>query len=238
MLIFYCNSEGELLYKQEKMSNNAMTKPKEFKKLKKLPPFVPYIANEGQMLLPKGLLPVLASTPSEMKAVREALKRDLYIGIVQPSILKEGQGALCQVGCVGRITTFSETQDNGYYVILKGERRFRVVGNQSSLLHVNYDSYIHDTKTSGDEASLARNNLVVLLKEYLNTIGLDVDWDDIKAASDESLAVSLAMMCPFEPREKQAILESETLRDRLNMITAFIEMSRLKRDTFKPWMPN
>jgi Lon protease-like protein len=223
------------------MMSNVMVKQKANNMTETFPCSIPYVAQAGQLLLPKGLLPILVKEPREMKAVEAAMKQDRYLGIVQPksqeaNTFNAGSLALYQVGCLGRITTFAENEDEGYYLIIKGLRRFRVLNAKANphsqgLLPVNYEDYSHDDKVSNEEMPKARNRLLSLLKGYFQALNMDIDWKAIFAASNESLVVSLAMMCPFDPAEKQAILESKSLNERLNMITALIEMEGIKQET-------
>ena len=212
-----------------------MTKQKAKSMTENFPSLLPYVAQEGQLLLPKGLLPILVKETREMKAVEAAMRQDRYLGIVQPKPQDAGNLALYQVGCLGRITTFAENEGEGYYLIIKGLRRFRVLSSKKDaspqgLLQVNYEDYSQDDKTSNEEMPKARNHLLSLLKGYFQSLNIEIDWKAIFAASNESLVVSLAMMCPFDPAEKQAILESKSLNERLNMITALIEMEGIKHE--------
>ncbi|NCP61791.1 MAG: hypothetical protein GW748_01145 [Alphaproteobacteria bacterium] len=202
-----------------------------------IPAVIPYLSKSGQLLLPKGLLPILVKAPKDIKAVEKALMQGRYLGIIQP--LKEFKDKKClyQVGCVGRITTFSENEDGSLYLILKGIRRFLAKSSKDGLLHVDYSPYDDDRVAFDGDKPSERGRLMELLKGYLNSVNMEINWNDITAASDESLATSLAMMCPFDANEKQAILESSTINERIEMITAFIEMSTIKKSPLD-WMPH
>ncbi len=202
-----------------------------------IPAVIPYLSKSGQLLLPKGLLPILVKAPKDIKAVEKALMKGRYLGIIQP--LKEFKDKKClyQVGCVGRITTFSENEDGSLYLILKGIRRFLAKASKDGLLHVDYSPYEDDRVAFDGDKPSERGRLMELLKGYLNSVNMEINWNDITAASDESLATSLAMMCPFDANEKQAILESSTINERIEMITAFIEMSTIKKSPLD-WMPH
>ena len=71
--------------------------------------------------------------------------------------------------------------------------------------------------------------LYVSMRAFLDAFDIDVDWDTLSQVPDESLVRSLAMMCPFEPREKQALLECATLAERSELVTSLIEMTVLQR---------
>tara|TARA_R110002095_G_scaffold26036_1_gene26506 strand:- start:250 stop:954 length:705 start_codon:yes stop_codon:yes gene_type:complete len=206
-----------------------------------IPAVLPYLSKRGQLLLPKGLLPILVKEPSDIAMVEKALMKERYLGVIQP--LKELKSKKClhQVGCVGRITTFSENEDGSLYLILKGIRRFVaqsvVESSKTVMLHVDYSPYDDEHLAFDGEKPSDRGRLMGILKGYLNSVNMDINWNDITSASDESLATSLAMMCPFDANEKQAILESSTIKERIDMITAFIEMSTIKKSPLD-WMPH
>ncbi|HBN22078.1 MAG TPA: hypothetical protein DD412_02420 [Holosporales bacterium] len=202
-----------------------------------IPAVIPYLSKSGQLLLPKGLLPILVKEPEDIKMVEKALMKGRYLGIIQPLKELKDKKCLYQVGCVGRITTFSENEDGSLYLILKGIRRFVAKASKAGLLHVDYSPYDDERVAFDGDKPSDRGRLMGLLKGYLNSINMEINWNDITAASDESLATSLAMMCPFEANEKQAILESSTIKERIEMITAFIEMSTIKKSPFD-WMPH
>lgn len=196
-----------------------------------LPKNIPFLAKSGQLLLPKGLLPILVKTPSDLQMISYALKNGQYLGVIQPLKELPTQKELYAIGCLGRITTFSENEDGSAYIILKGIQRFRAVQQVGPLLRVEYDMYREDLSGVDARVSQGRDRLMGLLKNYFNSIQLEINWTDIREASDETLATSLAMVCPFEAREKQALLESKSVEDRLEMITALIELNAIKSST-------
>ena len=196
---------------------------------KRVTSVIPYLSKRGQLLLPKGLLPLLVKTPADIHMVKKALTQGRLLGIIQPLKETKTQKQLYRVGCVGRITTFSENEDGSLYIVLKGIKRFSALAEQSSILKVDYTPYIHDKTSFKKTTSKKRPYLVEILKSYLSRLSMDINWKDITNADDESLTTSLAMMCPFDATEKQAILESVSLDERFEMLTAFIEMSEIQQ---------
>ncbi len=205
------------------------TKATAKKSVEVIPSIIPYLAKSGQLLLPKGLLPILAKTPAEIRIVKKALTRNRLMGIIQPLKETKTQKQLYQVGCVGRITSFSENEDGSLYIVLKGIKRFTALAAKSGFLQVDYTPYANDKLSFKEGTQNKRPHLMSMLKGYFDRINLDINWKDVTDADNESLTTSLAMMCPFDANEKQAILESESLEERLDMITAFIEMSEIQQ---------
>ena len=202
-----------------------------------VPSIIPFLSKSGQLLLPKGLLPILVKTPSEIRMVQKALIRKRTLGIIQPLKETKPQQHLYQVGCVGRITTFSENDDGSLYIVLKGLKRFNAISAKEGLLQVDYTPYQDDKIAFDGDQPKDRERLMGLLKDYFRRTNMEINWNDITNSSDEALTTSLAMMCPFDANEKQAILESTTLEERIEMITAFIEINKLKKSPLS-WAPH
>lgn len=195
-------------------------------KQKELPQLIPFISASGVVLLPGGLLPYHAQKVADLKAIDRSLTKDRHIGIVQPMKMDGDKKILFRTGCLGKITTFTEGTDGSYFLIISGMTSFSIIEeHKKDRLHVNYiDTQLEDEQG----APYDRIKLLSLLQDYLTRHKLAVNWDDVIAASDESLVTSLAMMCPFHASEKQAILESQSLSERFHMLTAFLEMSQIK----------
>lgn len=193
---------------------------------KELPQIIPFISASGVVLLPGGLLPFHAQKASDLKIIDQALAKDRHIGIVQPMRIDGEKKILFRTGCLGKITTFTEGSDGSYFLIISGVTSFSILEEQKrNRLQVNYlDLTLKDEQS----APYDRIKLLNLLRDYLTRHKMSVNWDDVIAASDESLVTSLAMMCPFHATEKQAILESQSLSERFHMLTAFMEVSQLR----------
>ena len=137
---------------------------------------------------------------------------------------------LYQVGCAGRIRSFSETDDGRYLITLAGKRRFRIVEELEE--DTPYRQAVVDWAPSGADESvdpssafINRERLVHAMKHYLDAEGLKTDWEVVGDAPSDALVVSLAMGCPFAANEKQALLEAETALARAECLIALMEMS-------------
>lgn len=203
-----------------------------------LPQTLPIFPLPGALLLPRGKLPLNIFEPRYLNMVQDALASERLIGMIQPTAARaEGSEPipddveLYPVGCAGRITTFSETDDGRYLITLTGVCRFAVTREIPTVR--GYRRVVPDfARFRGDfEAETApvldRERLLAALKAYFNLQRLSVDWEAIDQCGDEKLVSSLAMICPFEPREKQALLEAPDLAERGRVMTALIEMAVL-----------
>lgn len=199
-------------------------------KQSELPETIAIFPLGGALLLPRARLPLHIFEPRYLQMIEDALKTDArVIGMVQPNPVpgRDGPG-LHTIGCAGRITQFSETEDGRYMITLSGVSRFRVIKevegfNPYRKCDVNWDGF--DRDLGKDEADLAfnRKSFLDLLERYFDTRGLSADWDTLKEADDELLINSLSMMLDFEAEDKQALLEAPSLETRRETLVTLIE---------------
>ena len=185
----------------------------------------------GALLLPRGQLPLNIFEPRYIEMVRDAMNETHLIGMVQPTDPQtaEPEPEVYRMGCLGRIDAFEETDDGRFLITLTGLCRFQVVDELPMTesyrrMLVSYARYRSDL-----EADLLvkydREGLFNALRRYLNVQELDADWKALERISDESLISSLAMMCPFEPSEKQALLEASGLAERADVLTTLMNFA-------------
>src|SRR5690606_661227 len=142
--------------------------------------------------------------------------------------------ALCRTGCAGRITSFAETGDGRYMISLTGIARFRVLEEIAAATcfrqcRVTAVPYGVDFAACSD-GTVDRGSVLATFRAYLDAHNLDTDWDSVDSASNETLVNALAMMAPFGPAEKQALLEAPDLKSRAETLVASTEMT-LARDS-------
>jgi len=140
---------------------------------------------------------------------------------------------LYRTGCAGRIVSFTESDDGRYHIELRGVCRFDL-GCEQPLADGGYrvvrpiwDKFLHDLTEHGPREAPGRKKLVSTLRLYFSLHGLSADWDVIDNTPDDKLLTTLAMVCPFAPREKQALLEADTLPDLANIMQTLIDMALL-----------
>ena len=197
-----------------------------------LPETVPVFPLPGALLLPEGHLPLNIFEPRYLAMIDRALASDRLIGMVQPALHAidtgtEG-GALSSVGCLGRITSFSETGDGRYLISLTGVCRFRLL-KEVDAAGKPYRSFVHapfiaDLSGDYDEDAVDRNNLLRVFRAFLDANQLEADWESVERAGNRVLVNSLSMMSPFGPAEKQALLEAPDLKTRAETLIAITEI--------------
>ena len=204
--------------------------PRHYHSYSDLPGSLPLFPLTGAVLLPRGVLPLNIFEPRYLEMVDYARSGDRLIGMIQPtehedSVLKP---RLSQVGCAGKIVSFQETQDNRYLITLAGLCRFRLTGEMESSTpwragFTDFGAFAGDLAQAPEE-DFPRERLLAALKAYLNTRDMKADWKSVMTAPGEALVNALAMMCPFDPAEKQALLEAQSFQDRASTLMALLEM--------------
>jgi uncharacterized protein len=198
-----------------------------------LPPVLPIFPLTGVLLLPRGRLPLNIFEPRYLAMTRDALAGERMIGMVQPSdprVVAENP-PVYSTGCAGRITSFSETDDGRFLITLTGISRFRI-REELPLLEgyrrvvPEWRAFARDLR-GDDEPGFDRDRLLRGLRAYFQHHRIEADWDAITSVPGERLVTSIAMICPFEPSEKQALLEAPDLDERARLLTTLAEMAVL-----------
>lgn len=196
-----------------------------------LPQAIPVFPLDGAMLLPGGELPLQIFEPRYLNMVDDAMAGDRMIGMIQTRPGGERtRPNLVGVGCAGRITAFAETADGRYLITLTGICRFQAgdelpVRTPYRQVRAKFEPFGEDLDLEEPiPENLDRTRFAKALKRYLNRRELDIDWETAAEAPLEALVTSLAMGLPFEPAEKQALLEAPSLMERFNALTALLEI--------------
>ena len=204
--------------------------------MEKLPKNIPLFPLPGALLLPNSRLPLNIFEPRYINMVEDALAtKHRLIGMIQPIKLDIGDSLkkankYQKVGCAGRIVSFTETEDGRYLITLEGISRFKFskeIETQKPyiLSEIDWGLYTNDLVPFEGLNSFDRNGFLEILKKYLDSAQIASDWEVLKKAREEVLVNSLSMLCPFEPEEKQVLLEAETIVNRLDVLVTLMKLS-------------
>ena len=187
----------------------------------------------GALLLPRGRLPLNVFEPRYLAMVDDTLAGPRMFGMIQPNAHapKGPNGpSLYQIGCLGRLSHFSETDDGRYLITLTGVSRFRVV-EELGLRHGyrrvvgDFGPFAADLQPASSRKGLKRDELLDALKPFFAMHQIDANWEAIERMPESLLVTTLAMLCPFDDAEKQALLEAPTDADRAADLLALLRMS-------------
>jgi Lon protease-like protein len=185
----------------------------------------------GALLLPRGRLPLNIFEPRYLAMIEDSMALGRMLAMIQPDPAAPetptGPG-LYRVGCLGRLTSFNETEDGRYLITLTGLARFAVVNEidpRRGYRRVigDFSAYRADLDDPAEDA-IDRDVLLAALRDFFTQRGVEANIDAINRLPDHALVVTLAMICPFEPIEKQALLEAATPAERLETLLALLRM--------------
>ncbi|EBA08191.1 LON peptidase substrate-binding domain-containing protein [Sagittula stellata] len=194
-----------------------------------LPDIIAVFPLPGALLLPRARLPLHIFEPRYLHMLDDSLKTDTrLIGMVQPLATPGREGGLNKIGCAGRVTQFSETEDGRYMITLSGVSRFRVKEELEGFhpyrrCRVSWEGFDRDKAGPEADRCLDRDSFLDLLDRYFSARDLSVDWQTLQEAEDELLVNSLSMLLDFGPEDKQALLEAPSLTTRRETLVTLIE---------------
>ena len=186
----------------------------------------------GALLLPRARLPLHIFEPRYLAMIEDCLAtRHRLIGMIQPCGAPGArERRLHSIGCAGRLTGFSETEDGRYLVTLSGISRFRVLHEVTEdtpyrIVAASWEGFDRDLGPVEADPGFCRERFLKLLGRFLDRHNLSTDWSSLKDAEDELLINSLSMLCPFDPEDKQALLEAPSLTTRRETLVTLIEFA-------------
>ncbi|MDX5594923.1 LON peptidase substrate-binding domain-containing protein [Pseudovibrio sp. SPO723] len=204
-----------------------------------VPKVVPLFPLQGALLLPRSHIPLNIFEPRYIAMIDAAMRTDRVIGMIQPDLGIDEEDPnprppLCSVGCLGRITSFQESGDGRYLVTLSGVTRFDLLGEVEDRAPfrrgaIDATRFLEDLTPGVGEEDVDRESVLSALQTYLDVNELEADWESVNTASTEVLINALSMMSPYGPKEKQALLEADSLKVRADTLIALAEME-LARD--------
>ncbi|ETX30511.1 LON peptidase substrate-binding domain-containing protein [Roseivivax isoporae] len=199
-------------------------------RLPDLPKVIPVFPLTGALLLPRARLPLHLFEPRYLAMLDDSLKTDArMIGMVQPNpVPGRDKKALHTIGCAGRVTQLSETEDGRYMITLTGISRFRIEREVEGFTpyrrcEVRWDGFEADRGGPENDNDFPRDRFLQLLDRYFSWRNLSADWSTLKEADDELLINSLSMLLDFDPEDKQALLEAPSLGTRRETLVTLIE---------------
>ena len=197
-----------------------------------LPVNIPIFPLPGAVVFPFGTLPLNIFEPRYIAMIEAVLGSHRMIGMIQPipNQSKESK-SLYPVGCAGKIISFTETSDSRFLIELAGTLRFKLKKELSLLkgyrrIEPDWTPFLGDLKN--DYHLLNLNELLIVLKKYFDKNNINVDLNEISKISNEQILASIPQICSFKVVEKQAILEANSLQDRVDILISLLRMYTLE----------
>jgi uncharacterized protein len=211
-----------------------------YRKPADLPKTIPVFPLAGALLLPRTDLPLNIFEPRYLAMIEDAMKAERIIGIIQPKENDDSdEPKLEAVGCAGRITSYSETDDGRLLITITGVCRFHLKKEVSTktpyrLFNVDYKPFAIDFVNETGARSVNRDQLVTAFRQYLEANNMSADWNEVNSVSTEVLVNTLSLLAPYPAREKQALLEAPDLKSRADVLVALTEIALAKSGSGKP----
>ena len=202
-----------------------------FMKIIDLPNKIPVFPLSNFIIFPKTTVPLNIFEPRYIDMINDSMKSNKMIGMIQPksSNNQKVQPDLHKVGCIGKITSFKETEDGRYLIELKGVARFTSIKELETLtkyriLQVNYDEYFQDLDNKKEDIKFSDLELIFKdLKSLFEKKGFIINWKALEKQSLNETINALAMASPFSLEEKQILLEAQNLDIRKNKIAEILK---------------
>ncbi|MDC0078642.1 LON peptidase substrate-binding domain-containing protein [Candidatus Pelagibacter sp.] len=195
-----------------------------------LPKKIPVFPLSNFIIFPKTTVPLNIFEPRYIEMINESMKSNKLIGMIQPknSINNQSQPNLHDIGCLGKITSFKETEDGRNIIELKGLIRFKIIkeiNNAKSYreYEIDFQNFNHDLEEKKEDLKFSDLELIFKdLKSLFETRGFIINWKELEKQSLDETINALAMASPFTLEEKQVLLESKNLSVRKNRIAEIL----------------
>jgi Lon protease-like protein len=195
-------------------------------KKNELPKTIPVFPISNFIIFPKTTVPLNIFEPRYIQMINESMKSNKLIGMVQPKSSSTNQSIpiLHEVGCLGKITSFKETEDGRYLIELRGLIRFKIIKEIESSkkfreYEIDFQEFFDDLEEKNEEIKYSDLELIFKdLKSLFKKRGFIINWKELEKQSLNETINALAMASPFTLEEKQALLEAENLNIRKNKI--------------------
>ncbi len=195
-----------------------------------LPTQIPVFPLSNFIIFPKATVPLNIFEPRYIDMINDSMKSSKTVGMIQPKSSTNGNNVpeLHEVGCLGKITSFKETEDGRYLIELRGLIRFENIKELTTekkyrILNVNYENFIQDLKSEKEDLKFSDLELIFKdLKSLFEKRGFIINWKALEKQSLDETINALAMASPFSLEEKQVLLESKNLDMRKNKIAEIL----------------
>ena len=197
-------------------------------KKEELPKIIPVFPLSNFIIFPRTTVPLNIFEPRYLDMINDSMKSNKLIGMIQPKTSNNAP-ELHNVGCLGKIISFRETEDGRYLIELKGIVRFEKIKEIKTekkyrSLEIGYDNFYHDLNTDKEELKFSDLELIFKdLKSLFEKKGFIINWKALEKQSLDETINALAMASPFSLEEKQILIEAKNLQERKNKISEILK---------------
>ena len=202
------------------INTNKFVMIKSMKRIKNLPKKISVFPLSNFIIFPNTSVPLNIFEPRYIEMVNDSMKTNRIIGMVQPKNQKKNIPELYSVGCAGKITSFNETDDGRYLIVINGICRFKIlkeINNNKTYreCEISFDEYNEDTNEKNNEIKFTDLELIFKnLKSFFKKKRYIINWKELEKQSLDQTINTLAMASPFSLQEKQVLLETININNR------------------------
>jgi Lon protease-like protein len=196
-----------------------------------LPKKIPVFPLSNFIIFPKTTVPLNIFEPRYIDMINDSMKSNKLIGMIQPMNSDSADNIrpdVYKIGCLGKITSFRETEDGRYFIELKGLIRFEIINELKTdkkyrEFEVNFEKFQNDLGVKKEELKFSDLELIFKdLKSLFEKRGFIINWKELEKQSLDETINALAMASPFSLEEKQVLLEAKNLEIRKNKIAEIL----------------
>ena len=200
-------------------------------KIEELPNTISIFPLSNFIIFPRTTVPLNIFEPRYIKMINDSMQNNKLIGMIQPKSIKDDKSiipSLHKIGCLGKITSFKETDDGRYLIDLKGVIRFKILKEEKTdkpyrCCQINFDDYLDDLSRKQEDLKFSDLELIFKdLKQLFEKRGFIINWKALEKQSLDETINALAMASPFSLEEKQVLLEAVNLDLRKNKIAEIL----------------
>ena len=198
--------------------------------MNKLPEKIPVFPLSNFIIFPKTTVPLNIFEPRYIEMIDDAMKENRMIGMIQPKNSTQNIPALYNVGCVGKITSFNETEDGRYLILLSGISRFKIIKELETKktyrqFTIDFEDFLDDLNEKNEEIKFSDLELIFNnLKSFFIKQGYKINWKDLEKQNLDQIINTLSMASPFSLEEKQALLETTDLETRKKKLEEILKI--------------
>ena len=201
-------------------------------KKEKLPKIISVFPLSNFIIFPETSVPLNIFEPRYLEMINDCMKKDKMIGMVQPKKNKDNSiPDLHQIGCLGKIISFNETDDKRFIISLSGLIRFKIKKeleneNLYRKFHVDYSDFISDLEEKKEEKiNYDKNNLLIKIKLFFERINYSVEFNELEKLNFDQLISTVCMISPFSVEEKQKLIEAIKIEEKMRLLDEIVSFN-------------
>ena len=199
-------------------------------KFEDLPKEIPIFPLSNFIIFPETAVPLNIFEPRYIQMIDDSMKSSKLIGMIQPKKTgKQNKPDLYDVGCIGKIKSFNETEDGRYLIVINGINRFKIIKEVLTeklyrICKISYEKFSNDIKEKKENINFADLELIFKnLKTIFEKKGFIINWSELKNQNLNQTINSLSMASPFSLEEKQILLESADIKSRKHKLEEILK---------------